>query len=731
MEPEILTGTVKTIIFRNESNGYTVLSAESAEFGTVTVVGSLPGCYPGEFIEAEGRWITHPSHGEQFQADYVQRSLPATSNTIFQYLASGALKGIGPATAERIVDAFGERALEVIELSPDKLSRIKGVTPKRAKEISECFRQQTSVRRLMDFLTENSLPPQLAIPLHRIYGDDAISEIGENPYILADEDFDVQFSDVDALALRLGIDGESALRIRAGVLFELRHNLNNGHSFLPRHKLAEATAKLLDVGYESVLSAIEELRLVGQIICENIAGEDACYLYNMYEAEAYTAKRLLGMAGETALLPANIERLIDETGREQGIEYADKQREAVRAAAEKQLMALTGGPGTGKTTSVRGILSLFNRMGLDTVLAAPTGRAAKRLTELCGAEAQTIHRLLGAGIDPHTGRMCFSRNDRNLLSADAVILDECSMVDIELIRSLISAMKPSCRLVLVGDSDQLPSVGPGNVFGDIIRSGSVTVVRLDEIFRQSRESNIVLNAHSINRGELPELGRNEKDFFFLRRKDPDRAVETIVELVGKRLPENMGISRDRIQVIAPMRKGKTGTINLNRELQAALNPPDHGKKEKKYRDFVFREGDRVMQIRNNYDIIWTDSTTGEEGAGVYNGDVGAVERIENDTLTVLFDEKRVEYVEDMVEDLELAYAVTVHKAQGSEYRAVVLAALDVPHLLCNRALLYTAVTRARELFIIVGDDAIIERMTANNRHTRRYSGLRARLMDKQ
>ena len=464
------------------------------------------------------------------------------------------------------------------------------------------------------------------------------------------------------------------------------------------------------------------------MIQETVGNEEAVYLHDLYEAEQYVAFRLSEMAGGEQVPPAGLDGLIDRIQAEQGIVYAPQQRQAVELAAASQVMLLTGGPGTGKTTSLRGVLALFEQLGLETALAAPTGRAAKRLGELCGMEAATIHRLLETQYDPRSGRLVFAHDEDDPLRADAVIVDETSMVDILLMRGLLSALRPECRLILVGDPDQLPSVGPGNLFSDLIRSGVVPMVRLTEIFRQAAESAIVRNAHGVNRGELPDLRDNKHDFFFLRRKDPARAAETIVELVQTRLPNNMGIPPEQIQVLSPTRKRVTGTASLNRAIQEAVNPPAPGRPERRFGEYVFRQGDRVMQVRNNYDVIWKDGLT--TGMGVFNGDIGRIVEVDNrsELITVDFEGRLVEYTPDMLGELEPAYAITVHKAQGSEYRAVILSVSDGAPVLLTRGVLYTAITRARELLILVGDEDVVARMTANDRQQRRYSGLRWRLV---
>jgi len=728
-ELDMLYGTIASVVYTNETNGYSVLTVETEEAGKVTVVGTAPGCAPGETIEAWGRWVTHPVHGEQFNAERVERSLPATAAAMLSYLSSGAVKGVGPVTAGRIVERFGADTFEVMEQDPRRLKEIRGITEKKALEIGRAFRELAGIRRIMEFLAIYNVQPHVAVRLHRDFGDEAVSVLREDPYLLAREDYGVGFPTADAMALDLGFEPDSGPRVRAAVLFEMQHNLGNGHTFLPRNKLVPATASMLDTGIDPVEKAMDDLAAGEEIVIEELAGLQACYLRELYEAEVFVARRIRELAGGKASAPRGVERLIDRTEELTGIRYAPLQREAVRMAAERRLFVLTGGPGTGKSTTVRGILALFKAMELETVLAAPTGRSAKRLTELSGAEAATIHRLLEAGYDRETGLMRFAKDEDDPLRADAVIVDECSMVDLQLMQSLLAAMKPGCRLVLVGDADQLPSVGAGNVFGDIIRGCEDCTVRLTDIFRQAQESDIVVNAHKINAGILPDLSKKDADFFFLRRRDPVRTVETIVELCESRLPQRMGIAPESIQVLSPGRKGRTGVLNLNRELQNALNPASKDKNEKKFREFVFREGDRVMQIKNNYDIIWKSERTGQEGTGVFNGDVGLIRTVDTaeDLVYVEYDDKTVAYTNDMLEELEPAFAVTVHKAQGSEYPAVVLAVSEVPMPLRAREILYTAVTRAKELFILVGDDEIIRQMTENFKQKKRYSGLKIRL----
>ena len=728
-ELEMIEGAVSAVIFQNEENGYTILKLD-VRGEEVTVVGPMAGAAPGEYLSVRGRWTRHPTYGPQMKAEVVERRLPQSMKEIFHYLSSGAIKGVGKTTARLIIEEFGEDSLTVIEEDPEQLTKIKGITKKRARQIGEVFRQQMGTRRLMEFLTEHQLPSELAGLLRRAYGDVALEVVKANPYLLVNEEFEVEFSQADALALSLGVGPEDPLRLEAGLLFELAHNnYNNGHTFLPRRKLVEATSALMEVPGDLLEDCLDALIRRGEAQCERVAGQEAVYLPALYEAETYIAQRILEMSRAELLPPEGMDKLIRRIEREQHISYAPQQRQAVELAAGRQVMLLTGGPGTGKTTCLRGVLALFEMMGLDAALAAPTGRAAKRLGELCNTDASTIHRLLETGFDPHTGKLVFTKNSYDPLKADAVIVDETSMVDVPLMAALLDALRDDCRLVLVGDPDQLPSVGPGTLFADLIRSGVVPTVRLTEIFRQAAQSAIIRNAHLINRGQVPDLRRNEGDFFCLARREPEAVLDTIVDLCRRRLPERMGIPAGEIQVLSPTRRRGTGTRALNQVLQTALNPPLEGKGERRFGDWVFRAGDRVMQVRNNYDILWREEGGTDSGMGMFNGDIGTIRSIEREVITVDFDGKIVEYSPDMLGELEPAFAVTVHKAQGSEYRAVILAALEVAPMLMTRGVLYTAVTRARELFIVVGDPAAVAGMVRNNRQTRRYSGLRARLTE--
>ncbi len=732
-EQTTVIGTIAAVIYQNEENGYAVVRAVTEEGELLTVTGCIPCAAPGEEIAATGAFVTHPQHGEQFAADEVERHMPQTESSILDYLSSGVVRGVGPATAQKLVDRFGPDTLDVIENAPEELRKVKGVTDKRAREIAESFREQMGLRRLMEFLTRFELPVALAVPLYRRFGTGAMEMLRRNPYLLADEPFGVDFAVADEIALALGFSGDASCRTEAALLFELSHNeQNGGHVFLPRDKLLTATAQLLDMPADAVEKALDDLLDAGKLAQEHVANVEACYLARCLDAERYVALRLRAMLADKPDKLRGAKKAIDEIEREQGIEYAPLQRRAVELAAERELLILTGGPGTGKTTSVRAILALFERMGLDVLLAAPTGRAAKRMSEVCRRDAQTIHRMLGMSWDERTGQVKFLKNEKDPLKADALIVDETSMVDLALMRALLEALKPGCRLVLVGDPDQLPSVGAGNVFSDLIRSARVETVALTEVFRQAQRSAIIRSAHAVNTGRTPELTNTaDSDFFFLPRRDPVRLVDTVVELCKTRLPEKMGIPAADIQVLTPTHKGAAGTAALNRALQEALNPRADGKRERVFGDVVFREGDRVMQTRNDYDVVW-EKEDGTAGTGVFNGDVGRILQIDpsGELLTIAFDERVATYTVDMLAELDMAYAMTVHKSQGSEYRGVVFVSAPCAAGLEVRGVLYTAITRARELLVVVGDDATLRRMAENDKRARRYSGLRWRLAEK-
>lgn len=724
-----ISGDIASVVYTNEENGYSVIEVDLAEGGRITAVGTIPYPGEGETITAEGVFINHPTFGSQFKCKSIERIMPSEANAILKYLCSGAIKGIGIATARKIVSKFGTSTFDVIANNPEFLTDIKGITLTRAKNISAELTSKFAVRELVSFLSEYGLEMPLAVSVYKKFGPAAREVITRNPYFLALEPFLADFRNVDAMALSLGFGERDFARIEAGIIFELYINENEGHVFLPYDRLVGAGAKFLDLPETLIADTLDAMIEAKTVKTDTIGGLKACYITKMYEAEVFTAQRLIFLASRRFPAPPGAEKAFSELEKEFKIEYSEKQREAILAAVREPVMVLTGGPGTGKTTAVRGMIGLLERMGTKTLIAAPTGRAAKRLTELCGREAKTIHRLLEVVFSENN--MVFARNLENPLDADAVIIDELSMVDLPLMASLLAALKNSCRLIMVGDPDQLPSVGPGTVLNDIIKSGRIKRIHLDEIFRQARESDIIMNAHAVNRGEMPSLKNNKKDFFFLNRRDPGDVVSTVAELCAARLPGKMGFQTADIQVITPTRQGFSGVYALNPILRDLLNPPSPSKKEKAFGNTVFREGDRVMQIKNNYDIVWNreEGEAESAGTGVFNGDMGVIKKINplSETVTVEFVDKSCDYSFDMLGELEHAYAITVHKAQGSEFRAVVFVAALSHSRLLNRNLFYTAITRARELFIIVGNPECIETMVGNKQKLRRYSGLKERI----
>ena len=731
-EMEILQGVITAVVFQNYENGYAVLRLNTGAREAVTVVGTIPAPAAGERLLVTGRWSTHPSFGRQFEAEFLERMLPQSAQEILAYLSGRVIKGIGPKTAAKIVQHFGDRTLQILEREPERLSEVPGITRAKAAAIGEEFRQKVGMRQLMEFFAQHQLPAELAVRTYKLYGESAADLLYADPYLLTDEALQAPFAAVDRFAIEIGTAANDPKRIRAGLLFELRYNLSAGHCFLPTEKLVAAAAQLLHIEEDAARSVAANCAAEQILSPAALAGIPVLYLPQLFQAETAITRRLLAAARLRFPEPQNLEQLLREVSRESEVEYSADQEAAVRMAAGSGILLITGGPGTGKTTVLRGILALFGRMQLACVLAAPTGRAAKRLAEVTGESASTIHRLLEAAIDPATGQMTFTRDESNPLKADAVIVDEMSMVDVPLLDALLRAIPAGKRLIFVGDPDQLPPVGPGYPFGDMLRSGEIPAVRLTEIFRQARESLIVMNAHRINRGELPQLHDRRSDFFFLGAPSEEAAARTVVDLVARRLPRNMHIPAEQIQVLSPTRRGTCGTAALNEALQAALNPPAPGKQERKFGAFTFREGDRVMQVKNNYDIVWKRTDSPAVGTGVFNGDVGTVAKIDNsaELLTVVFDDRAADYDFTQLGELEPAYAITVHKSQGSEYRAVVLALWGGHPNLLSRSVLYTAVTRARELLVGVGREQTVAAMVENAHRGRRYSGLKLRLQGK-
>mgnify|MGYP003290765669 CR=1 FL=1 len=731
-ELEIIQGVIGAVVYQNYENGYAILRLRCGGDQAVTVVGTIPLPAVGERLMVTGKWVNHASYGRQFEAEFLERLLPETSIEILSYLSSRVIKGIGPKTAARIVEHFGDQTLLIMEREPGRLAEVPGISREKAKAIGEEFRLRVGMRQLMEFFALHHLPAELAVQCYKLYGESTVELLYDDPYLLMDEGLEAPFGAVDRFAIELGVSGDDPRRVEAGILFELNYNLAAGHCFLPEDKLIPATAQLLSIEESAVKEGIDRLCAAERLVRTTLTGITINYLPQVQEAEVYSALRLLQFAAQHFPEPSGLNRMLRRAAADSGVEYSDQQEQAIREAATSGVLLVTGGPGTGKTTILKGILSLLGQMQLRCVLAAPTGRAAKRLTEVTGEDASTIHRLLECGIDPNTGKMEFVRDEDNPLKADAVIVDEMSMVDIQLLHSLLRAIPQGKRLILVGDPDQLPPVGPGSPFADCLRSGMLPTVRLTEIFRQAQESLIVMNAHRVNQGILPDLKDKQHDFFFMPRRSEEDVCKTIAELCATRLPKNMGIPADQIQVLSPTRKGAAGTGNLNRLLQQALNPADPTKKERTFGDFTYREGDRVMQIRNNYDIMWKKLDGSAVGTGIFNGDVGVISEIDPaaETLTVVYDDREADYGFDQLNELEPAYAMTVHKSQGSEYRAVVLSAWNGSPYLLSRSILYTAITRARELLIIVGREETIAVMTENAKRNRRYTGLKLRLQGK-
>ena len=719
-----LCGSVETVVYHNDKNQYTVLEMNAGN-ENVTVVGAFPFVSVGEELHVYGKWSSHPSFGDQFKAEAFERSRPATTAAMLKYLSSGAVKGIGPATARRIIETFGGKALEIIENEPERLAQIKGITREKALEINTELKRVYGIRELMAFLGAYGVRPEEAVLVWKQFGEGSVGCIQEDPYCLCGDGLDISFSIADSIAESMEKPRNDDGRVQAGVLYVLRHNLNNGHTCLPADKLCQAAQRLLGVELSDVQDALLLLCEHYQTVCVNFDGRDFIFLKKQYQSEEYISRRMQGMLQMPPQSICGAENMIADVERTQGIAYAEKQRDAIRAALDKGILILTGGPGTGKTTTLNAIIRILKEMGERVFLAAPTGRAAKRMSELTGEEAKTIHRMLQVDWDEQDNPV-FTRNERNPLECDCLVIDELSMVDSYVFESVLRALPISCRLILVGDSDQLPSVGAGNVLGDLVASGLFPTVQLKEIFRQSMASLIVMNAHQIVEGKMPDLSRRDSDFFFMRVAEPEDAAKLIVSLCSQRLPKSYGYSSvSDIQVLCPGRKGELGTAELNKLLREAINPPSKDKTEVKINGTLFRLGDKVMQVRNDYNLPWTkeDDTSGE---GVFNGDMGVVTEIDRPggVLRVQIDDKEVLYdFEHASNELEPAYAVTVHKSQGNEFTAVVIPVLKPPMQLCYRNLLYTAVTRAKKLLILVGTRGTIEAMVENDRKTRRYTGL--------
>lgn len=725
-----LEGSIEHVIYSNEENGYAICDMAIADDEIVTIVGTLPMIAAGDNLTVYGKWTHNPKYGRQFSVSQYERMMPADTASILRYLASGVIKGIGPKTAMRIVEEFGEDTFDVIENHPDWLAEIKGISRKSAKEMSERFREQAGMRSVMMFF-RNYFGAAVTIRIYKRWGSASVDIAKKNPYRLCNEVEGIGFERADAMAADLGVTSDNFDRIMSGIKYVLlQQAMQNGHSCLPDDKLVEATAQLLGVTKESAEEAISALLKNGTLRYTLSGDMRLIYDAASYDAEKYIAEKLvlLDRTSSAISLP-DIDRFIEREESQNGLSYASKQKQAISDALRYGVMVLTGGPGTGKTTVVKALIHIFDSMGFEIALAAPTGRAAKRLSESTSREAKTIHRLLEMNYDGGSTPV-FNRNEFDQLEEDVIIVDEASMIDTALMMALTKAIKPGARLIIIGDADQLPSVGAGNVLHDIIESERFSVVELDEIFRQARESLIVTNAHMINEGKYPITDVKDNDFFFLPRELDRDIAATIADLYKNRLPRKYGESiKAGIQVITPSRKGEAGTENLNVLLQSALNPASRDRLEYRFKDVLFREGDRVMQTRNNYDINWFRDIDGKDGYGIFNGDIGVIQRIDiqNSFMEILFDDKLVNYDLTLLDDIEHAYAITVHKSQGSEYGVVIIPMCSAAHMLHTRNLLYTAVTRAQKMVILVGRSDIVKLMVDNDHQSMRYTGLAQRL----
>ena len=721
-------GTVEEIVFRNDQNGWTVASVRLDGSGRTSAVGVMPFLSAGEHAIFDGELVEHREYGEQIRVSGYETTRPETKSAVEKYLASGLIKGVGPATARLIVGRFGARALDILESEPERLTEIDGIGPKRARQIAEAFEEQNAMRGTLLFLQGYGLSPALSMKIVKTYGEAAEQVLRANPYRLVDEVDGVGFKTADAIAASLGFAKESEFRLCSGIRYVLSEAANGmGHMYLPEGELIAQAERVLGASEETTARALKVLLTRRALALEEVNGERAVYLPNLLDAERDTAKLLLALRDSILPAPQSEEAILSEIAeyeRDEKVALCGEQRSAVLAAVTEGVAVVTGGPGTGKTTSINCIIRLMRRMG-RVELCAPTGRAAKRMSEATGCSARTLHRLLEYGGEGQG----FARDEDNPLEADVVIVDEMSMVDVFLMRALLRALRPGTRLILVGDADQLPSVGAGNVLRDLIAADVVRVVRLTEIFRQAGQSMIVVNAHRINRGEYPTLRSRETDFFMERRESVAQAAQSVVALVQTRLPNYMKLDSLRdIQVMAPMKRGDLGVFALNRALQQALNPAHRDKPELARGDVIFRLGDKVMQVRNDYDIEWTSPE--KDGTGAFNGDIGfvvSVNRREME-LTVEFDDgRRAVYDSSMLDELEPAYCMSVHKSQGSEFEAVVLPLFSGPPMLMTRNLLYTAVTRAKKLVVLVGRESCVRQMVDNNHILRRYSALTERL----
>ena len=731
---EIKRATIQEVIYHNDDNGYTVAVVSSGD-ELFTAVGHLPSAHKGKIYSLKGEWKKHAAYGDQFSFSEFSEEMPTGRDGIADFLASGLLKGIGQRTALNIVSRFGDDTFRIIENEPERLTEIDGIGQIRAMAIADAFKAHREPAEVILFFQQYDVTPASAMKLYKVYGADAIRVVTENPYKLVEDIDGIGFRKADAIAEKMGMSREDDYRIASGALYILGLSVNEGHTYLPHKLFCERTAELLDVSIDAVSDVVVQMTFSGELQIENLENRSVVFLTPYYVAEQTVCKNLVALNNATLkLIKANVEELIAITENQTGKILADNQREAVVSAIKNGICVITGGPGTGKTTIINTIMKVFDYGGLQTAIAAPTGRAAKRITETSGYAASTIHRLLECYFSEGENKMRYGRNEENPLYFDAIIIDEASMVDILLMNGLLKAIKPGTRLIIVGDADQLPPVGAGNVLRDILDSEIIHAVKLTEIFRQARESLIVVNAHRIYKGEYPYCNEKDKDFFLLKKNSRHDIMNTIIALCAKRLPDyfkDCDPIRD-IQVLTPVRQKDNllGSIHLNTELQRVLNPPAPHLSEKQLKDRIFREGDKVMQIKNNYQLEWKRQDDFQTGQGVFNGDVGFIHTIdlEHNIITVVYeDTKFVRYDFTAMDEIELAYAMTVHKSQGSEFPVIVMPLSRFPAMLSTRNLLYTAVTRAKQAVVLVGSEKIMEEMVDNNSIVERYSGLAARL----
>ncbi len=727
---DVICGSVDRIVFRNQDNGWTVMDLETESDGIHKVVGELPMVSVGETVRLKGRWVEHATFGKQFRAEMCERYLPTDSTAIYRYLASGTIKGIGPSLAMKIIQTFGDNALTVMEKEPRRLAQISGISMKKAEEIGEAFAAQFGLREVMLAFSEYGLTPSEAVRCFKRFGMKTVDTVRDNPYVLCSSGLRIGFERADAIAQQFHCPPDDPRRVAAGLLYVLRHNTSNGHTCLPQSKLVPTAAGMLGAELEGVENQLYELERTMELRRIDTERDTLWFLPKMYHAERYIAVRMKDFATLSPARKDDVEDRIMAIEKNHHILYEDEQKRAVLEAVNRGVLILTGGPGTGKTTTLRGIIALLESYGERVLLAAPTGRAANRISELTGREAKTIHRLLEVQWSEED-ELVFARHDKNPLDADAVIVDEMSMVDTLLFEALLRAMPIGCRLIMVGDCDQLPAVGAGRILGDLIDSKQLPTVQLTQVFRQAMESHIVKNAHRIVAGEYPVTTYKNGDFYFLNKNSVDEVRRTVADLCLRRLPEAYGHSlMEGLQVLCPGRKGDLGTIELNRMLQHLANPADPNKSELALEGRMLRVGDKVMHTRNNYDIAWTKDD-GEVGSGVFNGDIGILESIDipAQTAHVRYDDRVAVYTREDAHDLEPAYAVTVHKSQGSEFDAVVIPLFHQQPQLCYRNLLYTAVTRAKKLIVMVGSIQTLEQMVDNHKRTLRYTGLPKMLLE--